>query len=315
MSARRELRNPCARCAGNNARQSVTVACAAALQGLSPLWALSHFCVLLLCAMVGLAGMIVALVRFGNTITGLVMSTHQVLGLLSVGESHVTATAVALLDWLIDKVTWLSVMLHTATLVMRCVGGLWQLGGSMWRLGCYSWQSSAAPLAAVAAHDSQGTAMLLFNMHRAHDVRAGLSVVLVIMYGLRPFLVSGQKHKHMPSPLLGPQKIVGVITIAAGWASLFLGCVVIHQNWVSTCSCFAVVGNVHVSMKAAMASLLLLTWAVIVYFQTVCTSCCKKQAGMPVTPVGTTEPQLCSCCCDAACRLHPTSLGYCLAYC
>lgn len=60
---------------------------------------------------------------------------------------------------------------------------------------------------------------------------AGLSVVLVIMYGLRPFLVSGQKH--MPSPLLGPQKVVGVVTIAAGWTSLFLGCVVIHQNWVS----------------------------------------------------------------------------------
>lgn len=55
-------------------------------QGLSPLWALSHFSVLLLCALVALAGMIVSLVRFGNTVTGLVMSTHQVLGLLSVGE-------------------------------------------------------------------------------------------------------------------------------------------------------------------------------------------------------------------------------------
>jgi hypothetical protein len=60
------------------------------VQGLSPLWALSHFGVLLLCAMVALAGMIVALVRFGNTITGLVMSTHQVLGLLSVGEGVCT---------------------------------------------------------------------------------------------------------------------------------------------------------------------------------------------------------------------------------
>jgi hypothetical protein len=64
--------------------------------------------------------------------------------------------------------------------------------------------------------------------------------VLVIMYGLRPFLVSGQKRKTMPSPLNAPQKIVGVITVAAGWASLFLGCVVIHQNWVRLCSCFAV---------------------------------------------------------------------------
>lgn len=54
--------------------------------------------------------------------------------------------------------------------------------------------------------------------------------MLVVMYGLRPFLVSGQK-RGMPSPLLGPQKVVGVVTIAAGWASLFLGCVVIHQNW------------------------------------------------------------------------------------
>jgi hypothetical protein len=57
--------------------------------------------------------------------------------------------------------------------------------------------------------------------------------VLAIMYGLRPFLVSSQKHKHMPSPLLGPQKVIGVITIGTGWSSLFLGCVVIHQNWVS----------------------------------------------------------------------------------
>lgn len=61
--------------------------CRLLLQGLSPLWALSHFGLLALCAMVGLAGMIVALVRFGNTICGLVMSTHQVLGLMSVGES------------------------------------------------------------------------------------------------------------------------------------------------------------------------------------------------------------------------------------
>jgi hypothetical protein len=61
-------------------------------------------------------------------------------------------------------------------------------------------------------------------------VRTGLSLVLVVMYGLRPFLVSGQKHA--PSPLLGPQKVGGVVTIAASWTSLFLGCVVIHQNWV-----------------------------------------------------------------------------------
>lgn len=56
-------------------------------------------------------------------------------------------------------------------------------------------------------------------------------MVLAVMYGLRPFLVSSQKH--MPSPLLGPQKVLGVITVAGGWTSLFLGCVVIHQNWVS----------------------------------------------------------------------------------
>jgi hypothetical protein len=57
------------------------------MQGLSPLWALCHFGVLLLSAMVGLAGMIVVLVRFGNSVTGLVTSTHQVLGLLSIGEA------------------------------------------------------------------------------------------------------------------------------------------------------------------------------------------------------------------------------------
>lgn len=58
-------------------------------QGLNPLWALLHFVTLVLSALVGVTGMIVALVRFGNTITGLVMSTHQVLGLLSVGEQGV----------------------------------------------------------------------------------------------------------------------------------------------------------------------------------------------------------------------------------
>jgi hypothetical protein len=42
--------------------------------------------VLLSAALVALLGMIVALVRFGNTVTSMVMSTHQVLGLLSVGE-------------------------------------------------------------------------------------------------------------------------------------------------------------------------------------------------------------------------------------
>lgn len=67
--------------------------CRLLLQGLSPLWALSHFGLLALCAMVGLAGMIVALVRFGNTICGLVMSTHQVLGLMSVGESSSVCSA------------------------------------------------------------------------------------------------------------------------------------------------------------------------------------------------------------------------------
>lgn len=62
-------------------------------------------------------------------------------------------------------------------------------------------------------------------------VHTGMSLILVVMYGLRPFLVSG--HKYKPSPLLGPQKIGGVVTVAAGWTSVFLGCVVIHQAWVS----------------------------------------------------------------------------------
>lgn len=61
-------------------------------QGLSPWWGLSHFVLLLLCGLVGLTGMVVALVRFGNTITGLVMSTHQVLGLLSVGTGGMLST-------------------------------------------------------------------------------------------------------------------------------------------------------------------------------------------------------------------------------
>jgi len=67
-------------------------------------------------------------------------------------------------------------------------------------------------------------------MKQAHPLHAGLSLVLVVMYGLRPFLVAGQKHA--PSPLVGPQKVGGIVTIAAGWTSVFLGCVVIHQTWV-----------------------------------------------------------------------------------
>jgi hypothetical protein len=52
----------------------------------SPLWALAHMVLLMLCASTGLAGMIVALVVFGNSETGVLMSTHQVLGLISIGE-------------------------------------------------------------------------------------------------------------------------------------------------------------------------------------------------------------------------------------
>jgi hypothetical protein len=57
-----------------------------------------------------------------------------------------------------------------------------------------------------------------------------MSLVLVVMYGLRPFIRG--PHKHSPSPLLGPLKVGGCITVCAGWTSLFLGCVVIHRNWV-----------------------------------------------------------------------------------
>jgi hypothetical protein len=41
---------------------------------------------LILGASTGLAGMIVALVVFGNSETGILMSTHQVLGLIAIGE-------------------------------------------------------------------------------------------------------------------------------------------------------------------------------------------------------------------------------------
>jgi hypothetical protein len=51
---------------------------------------------LILGASTGLAGMIVALVVFGNSETGILMSTHQVLGLISIGEKH-TITASPLL--------------------------------------------------------------------------------------------------------------------------------------------------------------------------------------------------------------------------
>jgi hypothetical protein len=54
--------------------------------GPSPLWGLAYMLLLILGASTGLAGMIVALVVFGNSETGILMSTHQVLGLISIGE-------------------------------------------------------------------------------------------------------------------------------------------------------------------------------------------------------------------------------------
>jgi hypothetical protein len=52
-----------------------------------------------------------------------------------------------------------------------------------------------------------------------------------VTYALRPFLLAGA-HKHAQSPLLTAQKAGGCITVAAGWTSLFLGCVVVHRSWV-----------------------------------------------------------------------------------
>jgi hypothetical protein len=205
------------------------------LQGLHPLWALAHIGVLVLCATVGLSGMVVALVRFGNTITGLLMSTHQVLGIISVGEwfeRHDTAlqgtgkaccsTRCPPLPLSVQKA---ATQPGTGWCSCRSSAGHEPCGRPN------SLQIAAAVLRACRPGSSlprRRNTTTCFCHH--HPCAAGLSLVLVIMYGLRPLLVSG--HKHAPSPLVALQKAGGVIAVAAGWASLFLGCVVIHQNWV-----------------------------------------------------------------------------------
>jgi hypothetical protein len=57
-----------------------------------------------------------------------------------------------------------------------------------------------------------------------------MSLVLVVMYGLRPFVKQPPGSSH---PLLGPQKVIGWLTVLAGWTAMFLGCAVVHYSWVS----------------------------------------------------------------------------------
>jgi hypothetical protein len=57
-----------------------------------------------------------------------------------------------------------------------------------------------------------------------------MSLVLVVMYGLRPFVKQPPGHSH---PLLGPQKTIGWLNVLAGWTAMFLGCAVVHYSWVS----------------------------------------------------------------------------------
>lgn len=54
--------------------------------GLSPLWLLLHVGLMVSGVLLGLAGMIVALVSFGSDAPGAASSAHQVLGLIAVGE-------------------------------------------------------------------------------------------------------------------------------------------------------------------------------------------------------------------------------------
>jgi hypothetical protein len=64
---------------------------------------------------------------------------------------------------------------------------------------------------------------------------AAMSLVLVVMYGLRPFVKQPPGHSH---PMLGPQKTIGWLTVLAGWTAMFLGCAVLHYSWVSAdCLC------------------------------------------------------------------------------
>lgn len=69
---------------------------------------------------------------------------------------------------------------------------------------------------------------------RVHSVRmpAALSLVLVVIYGLRPLVRQPHRVRGSSHPLLGPQKTAGLITVLAGWATLFLGCAVVHYSWV-----------------------------------------------------------------------------------
>ncbi len=79
-----------------------------------------------------------------------------------------------------------------------------------------------------------GASLLLTNPHdlRASataTVNAVLLLLLVGSYILRPFLVSSRGSTH---PLLLLQRAGGLVTVLAGWVTLFFGCAAVYYGWV-----------------------------------------------------------------------------------
>lgn len=226
------------------------------------------------------------------------MSTHQVLGLLSVGTSKMLSST-RCHRWYLDSTAnrafnsryiddreMLADVTSTSAFRIPAALGLAN--------------EAAACCARCGSHISTMTLIIWHCLHlcprpklyyHAHLLHAGLSLVLVVMYGLRPFLVAGQKHA--PSPLLGPQKVGGIVTIAAGWTSVFLGCVVIHQAWVRA-------AHAHFPTSSVMHAM---QWGPIQQYRTLTT---WRPAGM-ATSQGTADPwELCRLVCTLSqCQWTP----------
>ncbi|WIA22399.1 hypothetical protein OEZ85_004705 [Tetradesmus obliquus] len=86
----------------------------------------------------------------------------------------------------------------------------------------------AGMIVALVVFGNSETGILMSTHQVLGLISIGMSLVLVVMYGLRPFVKQPHGHSH---PLLGPQKAIGWLNVLAGWTTMFLGCAVVHYSW------------------------------------------------------------------------------------
>ncbi|KAF6259656.1 hypothetical protein COO60DRAFT_989089 [Scenedesmus sp. NREL 46B-D3] len=86
----------------------------------------------------------------------------------------------------------------------------------------------AGMIVALVVFGNSETGILMSTHQVLGLISIAMSLVLVVMYGLRPFVKRPPGYSH---PLLGPQKTIGWLTVLAGWSTMFLGCAVVHYSW------------------------------------------------------------------------------------